>query len=149
MKTTQSIRKEQFGNKGDLSRDWFCVDATDQTLGRLSSVIAKILQGKHKPIYTPHVDTGDFVVVVNAEKIKMTGKKLTDKIYYHHTGYPGGIKSSNAEDLLKKNPTALISKAVKGMMPKNKLNRKSLMKLKVYAGPEHPHQNHQPQPLEI
>lgn len=149
MKTTVSVRKEQFEKQGDLSRSWFFVDAEGKTLGRLSTEIAKVLQGKHKPIYTRHVDTGDFVVVVNADKIKVTGKKLTDKIYYHHTGYPGGIKSISAEALLQKNPTALVEKAVKGMMPKNKLNRKALDKLKVYAGPEHPHQNHNPQPLEI
>lgn len=149
MKTTVSVRKEQFDRKGDLSRSWFYVDAEGKTLGRLSTEIAKVLQGKHKPIYTPHVDTGDFVIVVNAEKIRVTGKKLTDKIYYHHTGYPGGIKSTSAEALLAKNPTALVEKAVKGMMPKNKLNRKALDKLKVYAGPEHPHQNHNPQPLDI
>lgn len=149
MKTTVSVRKEQYDTKGDLSRSWFYVDAEGKTLGRLSTEIAKVLQGKHKPIYTPNVDTGDYVVVVNAEKIKVTGKKLTDKIYYHHTGYPGGIKSISAGALLKKSPTALVEKAVKGMMPKNKLNRKALTKLKVYAGPEHPHQNHNPQPLEI
>ncbi len=149
MKTTVSIRKEQFDQKGDLTRSWFFVDAEGKTLGRLSTEIAKVLQGKHKPIYTPHVDTGDYVVVVNAEKIKITGKKMTDKIYYHHTGYPGGIKSISAAALLKKNPTALVEKAVKGMMPKNKLNRQALNKLKVYVGAEHPHQNHNPQPLEI
>ncbi len=149
MKTTVSVRKEQFEQKGDLSRSWFYVNAEGKTLGRLSTEIAKVLQGKHKPIYTPHVDTGDFVIVVNAEKIKVTGKKLTDKIYYHHTGYPGGIKSISAGALLDKSPTALVEKAIKGMMPKNKLSRKALDKLKVYAGPEHPHQNHNPQPLEI
>ncbi len=149
MKTTISVRKEQYENKGDLKRDWFYVDAEEKTLGRLSTEIAKILQGKHKPIFTRHVDTGDYVVVVNAEKIKITGKKLTDKIYYHHTGYPGGIKARNAESLLEKDPTALITKAVKGMMPKNQLNRDALRKLKVYAGPDHPHHNHNPKPLEF
>jgi len=149
MKTTVSARKEQFDNKGDLTRNWFFVDAEGKTLGRLSTKIAMVLQGKHKPVYTPHVDTGDYVVVVNADKIRMTGKKMTDKIYRHHTGYPGGLKSINAEALLKKNPTAMVENAVKGMMPKNKLNRKALTKLKVYAGPEHPHQNHNPQPLDI
>ena len=117
--------------------------------GRLSTEIAKILQGKHKPIYTRHVDTGDYVIVVNAEKIKITGKKLTDKIYYHHTGYPGGIKANSAEALLEKDPTSLIKKAVKGMMPKNQLNRDAYRKLKVYAGPDHPHNNHKPQPLDF
>ncbi len=149
MKSTVSIRKEQYGKDGDLKRDWFVVDAEGKTLGRLSTEIAKVLQGKHKPIYTRHVDTGDFVVVVNAEKVKITGKKLTDKYYYHHTGYPGGIKATNVATLLEKDPTALISKAVKGMMPKNQLNRDALRKLKVYAGADHPHQNHNPQPLEI
>ena len=149
MKSTISIRKEQYEKDGDLTRSWFIVDAEGKTLGRLSTEIAKVLQGKHKPIYTRHVDTGDYVIVVNAEKIKLTGKKLTDKYYYHHTGYPGGIKSSNAATLLEKNPTALVTKAVKGMMPKNQLNRDALRKLKVYTGAEHPHQNHNPQPLEI
>jgi len=149
MKTTISIRKEQLGDQGEFQRGWYYVDATGKTLGRLSSKIATILQGKHKPIYTPHVDSGDFVIVINAEKIRITGKKLTDKIYYHHTGYPGGIKSINAEALLKKNPTALVMNAVKGMMPKNKLNRASLNKLKVYVGPDHPHQHHKPQPIEF
>ena len=149
MKTTVSVRSEDFGKDGEYSRDWYCVDAADKTLGRLATEIAKVLQGKHKPIYTKHVDTGDYVVVVNAEKIKLTGKKVTDKLYYHHTGYPGGIKSASVADLLEKNPTAVITKAVKGMMPKNALNRKSLLKLKVYAGSEHPHANHQPKPLDI
>ncbi len=149
MKSTISVRKEQYGKDGDLVRDWYVVDAENKTLGRLSTEIAKVLQGKHKPIYTRHVDTGDYVIVVNAEKIQVTGKKMTDKYYYHHTGYPGGIKATNTAALLEKNPTALITKAVKGMMPKNQLNRDALRKLKVYAGSEHPHQNHNPQPLEI
>ncbi len=149
MKTTISARKEQFGDKGDLKRDWFCVDAEGKTLGRLASTISKVLQGKHKPVYTPHVDTGDYVIVVNAEKIKLTGKKLSDKMYYHHTGYPGGIKSVNALNLLEKDPTALVKKAIKGMMPKNQLNRDALMKLKVYSGAEHPHQANQPKSLNI
>ncbi|MBU2510251.1 50S ribosomal protein L13 [bacterium] len=149
MKSTVSVRKEQYGKDGDLNRDWFIVDAEGKTLGRLSTEIAKVLQGKHKPIYTRHVDTGDFVVVVNAEKIRVTGRKLTDKYYYHHTGYPGGIKATNAAALLEKDPTALVANAVKGMMPKNQLNRDALRKLKVYAGADHPHQNHNPQPLEI
>lgn len=149
MKNTVSVRKEQYDKGGDLKRDWFVVDAEGKTLGRLSTEIAKVLQGKHKPIYTRNTDTGDYVVVVNAEKIKLTGKKLTDKYYYHHTGYPGGIKANNVETLLEKDPTAVISKAVKGMMPKNQLNRDALRKLKVYVGADHPHQNHNPQPLEI
>lgn len=149
MKATLSVRKEQFGKNGDLKRNWFYIDATGKTLGRISTEIAKVLQGKHKPIYTKHVNTGDYVIVVNAEKVKLTGKKLTDKMYYHHTGYPGGIKATNAAELLIKDPTALVTKAVKGMMPKNQLNRNALNNLKVYAGPEHPHSNHNPQPLEI
>ncbi len=149
MKSTISIRKEQYEKNGDLVRDWYVVDAENKTLGRLSTEIAKVLQGKHKPIYTRHVDTGDFVVVINAEKIKITGKKLTDKYYYHHTGYPGGLKATNTATLLERNPTALVTNAVKGMMPKNQLNRDALRKLKVYSGTEHPHQNHNPQPLEF
>lgn len=149
MKTTVSISKEEFGDKGDLNHDWFCIDADGKILGRMASQIAKVLQGKHKPIYTPHVDTGDYVVVVNAEKIRMTGKKWTDKIYYHHTGYPGGLKAISAKNLIEKDPIALVTNAVKGMMPKNKLNRRVLNKLKVYSGPNHPHQNHKLQSLEI
>ena len=149
MKSTISVRKEQYSKNGDLERDWYVVDAEGKTLGRLSTEIAKILQGKHKPIYTRHVDTGDYVIVVNAGKIRVTGKKLTDKFYYHHTGYPGGIKATNAAALLEKDPTALVANAVKGMMPKNQLNRDALRKLKVYASSEHPHQNHQPQPIEF
>jgi large subunit ribosomal protein L13 len=149
MKTTISIHKEQYDKNGDLTRDWYLIDAENKTLGRLTSQIAMVLQGKHKAIYTRHVDTGDFVVVVNAGKIKVTGKKLTDKYYYHHTGYPGGLKATTAANLLEKDPTALITKAVKGMMPKNQLNRDALRKLKVYAGADHPHQNHNPQPLEF
>jgi len=149
MKTTISIRKEQFEKKGDLKREWFCVDAEGKTLGRLSTQIARILQGKHKPIYTPNVDTGDFVIVVNADKIALSGKKMMDKVYYHHTGYPGGIKSVNAATLLEKKPTALVTNAVKRMMPKNQLNRNALMKLKVYAGSEHPHQAQTPKKLEF
>ena len=149
MKTTVSVKKEQFDKNGDLTRAWHLVDAEGQTLGRLATKIAKILQGKHKAIYTPHVDTGDYVVVVNAEKVALTGAKLNDKMYHHHTGYPGGLKSANAQQLLDKKPTMLVESAVKGMMPKNKLSRSALMKLKVYAGAEHPHQANQPQALEL
>jgi len=149
MKATVSVRNEQFGKEGDLEHNWYYVDAEGKTLGRLATRIAQVLQGKHKPIYTPHVDTGDYVVVINAKKIKLTGNKLNDKIYYHHTGYPGGLKATNAKNLMEKNPVALISNAVKGMMPKNKLGRQSIRKLKVYGGPKHPHQNHQPEPLKI
>jgi len=124
---------------GDFEQDWFLADANEKILGRFASEVAAILRGKRKPIFTPHVDTGDFVVVVNAEKIKLTGKKLKDKIYYRHTGYPGGIKEITAEKLLEKKPEDLIIKAVRGMLPKNRLGRKMIKKLKVYAGPEHPH----------
>ncbi len=140
---TYSARKE------DVKHNWYVVDATDKILGRISTEIANRLRGKHKAEYTPHVDTGDYIVVVNAEKVKVTGNKTTDKIYYHHTGYIGGIKSITFEKLIEKSPERVIQMAVKGMMPKNKLSRSMLSKLKVYAGSEHPHSAQQPQPLEI
>lgn len=149
MKTTVSIQKQDFKKNGPYTRKWFFVDASGKTLGRLSTQIATILSGKHKPIYTPHTDTGDFVIVINANKVKLSGSKWSNKVYYHHTGYPGGIKQVKAEDLLKNHPERLIQKAVKGMMPKNQLNRYSIQKLKVYSGAEHPHQAQKPQPLEI
>ncbi len=130
-------------------RDWYVVDATNKTLGRLATEIARRLRGKHKPEYTPHVDTGDYIIVVNAEKVKVTGRKLTDKVYYHHTGFPGGIKSITLDKLLAKSPVSVIEKAVKGMLPKNSLGRAMYRKLKVYAGAEHEHTAQQPQPLEI
>lgn len=136
-------------NEGTVRRNWYVVDATDKTLGRLSTHIANRIRGKHKAEYTPHVDTGDYIVVVNAEKIKVTGKKLDDKHYYRHTGYPGGIKSVTLGKMMQDTPTKAIEQAVKGMMPKNKLSRMMLAKLKVYAGSEHPHTAQQPQPLEI
>jgi len=135
--------------KESVTRSWYLVDATDKTLGRLSTEIANRLRGKHKPTFTPHVDTGDYIVVVNAEKIKVTGNKASDKLYYHHTGYPGGIKSISFEKLIEKAPERAIEKAVKGMMPKNKLSRAMLSKLKVYAGNEHPHSAQQPTTLDI
>ena len=128
----------------DVTRDWFVVDAADKTLGRLASEIAHRLRGKHKPEYTPHVDTGDYIVVVNAEKVRVTGKKTTDKIYHHHTGYPGGLKSISFEKLIDKAPERVIQGAVKGMLPKNPLGRAMFKKLKVYAGAEHPHTAQQP-----
>jgi len=128
----------------DVTRDWFVVDAADKTLGRLASEIAHRLRGKHKPEYTPHVDTGDYIVVVNAEKIRVTGKKTTDKMYHHHTGYPGGLKSMSFEKLIDKAPERVIQSAVKGMLPKNPLGRAMFKKLKVYAGAEHPHTAQQP-----
>ena len=133
----------------EVRRDWFVVDATGKTLGRLSTEIAHRLRGKHKPEYTPHVDTGDYIVVVNAEKIRVTGNKTTDKVYHHHTGYPGGIKSITFDKLIDKAPERVIEKAVKGMMPKNKLSRSMMSKLKIYAGNEHPHSAQQPMPLDI
>ena len=135
--------------KESVTRSWYVVDATDKTLGRLSTEIANRLRGKHKPEFTPHVDTGDYIVVVNAEKVKVTGNKTTDKIYHHHTGYPGGIKSITFDKLIDKAPERIIEKAVKGMMPKNKLSNSMMSKLKIYAGSEHPHTAQQPTPLEI
>ena len=132
-----------------VERDWFVVDATDKPIGRLASEIARRLRGKHKPVYTPHVDTGDYIVVVNAEKIGVTGNKRTDKMYYHHTGYPGGIKSISLEKLLVKAPEQVIEKAVKGMLPKGPLGRAMFKKLKVYAGPEHKHAAQQPKTLAV
>ncbi len=134
---------------GSFEQDWFLVDANEKILGRFASEIASILRGKKKPIFTPHVDTGDFVVVVNAEKIKLTGKKLKDKKYYRHTGYPGGIKEISAEKLLEKKPEDLIIKAVRGMLPKNSLGRQMITKLKVYAGPAHPHNAQNPKTLNL
>ncbi|MGB5706346.1 MAG: 50S ribosomal protein L13 [Arenicellales bacterium] len=132
-----------------VQRDWYIVDASDKVLGRLASEIAHRLRGKHKPEYTPHVDTGDYIVVVNAEKIAVTGNKANDKVYYHHTGHPGGIKSTRFKDMIEKHPTRVIEAAVKGMMPKNKLGRAMLSKLKVYAGDQHAHAAQQPKLLEI
>lgn len=133
----------------DAQRDWYLVDAQNKVLGRLASELAKILRGKNKPTYTPHADTGDFVIVVNAEKVNLTGNKWRQKIYYRHSGYPGGIKSIAADELKAKRPEDLIRFAVKGMLPKNRLGRKLFKKLKVYAGSEHPHQAQQPKRIEI
>lgn len=130
-------------------RDWYVVDAADKILGRLASDIASRLRGKHKPEYTPHVDTGDYIVVVNCEKIRVTGKKASDKIYYHHTGYPGGIKGISFEKLIEKAPQRVLEKAVKGMLPRGPLGREMFRKLKVYAGADHPHTAQQPQQLNI
>jgi len=133
----------------EVQRGWYLVDASEKTLGRLSTEIARRLRGKHKPEYTPHVDTGDYIVVVNAEKIRVTGNKLQNKMYHHHTGYIGNLKSISLEKLLAKAPERVIEQAVKGMMPKNSLGREMFRKLKVYAGPEHKHAAQQPQALEI
>ena len=130
-------------------RDWYVVDAEGKTLGRLATQIADALRGKRKPEYTPHIDTGDFVVVVNAEKIVVTGKKLQDKRYYRHSGYPGGLRSRTLAEMLDRQPEEVIRKAVKGMLPRNRLARAQITKLKVYAGPDHPHAAQQPKPLEI
>jgi len=133
----------------DIKRDWYLVDAKDKVLGRLASEIAKRLRGKHKPEYTPHADTGDYIVVINAENIKVTGNKFKDKMYYRHSGYPGGLKSKSFEDLLIKSPTAAIEYAVKGMLPKGPLGRAMFKKLKVYSGPNHEHTAQQPLNLEL
>ena len=130
-------------------RDWVVVDAADQTLGRLATRIADVLRGKTKPEYTPHCDVSDFVIVVNAEKISVTGNKREDKLYHRHTGYPGGLKTRTLNDMLERRPEEVIRKAVKGMLPRNRLARQQLRKLKVYAGPEHPHVAQQPTQLEI
>jgi large subunit ribosomal protein L13 len=131
----------------EVPRDWYVVDATGQTLGRLATRIAETLRGKGKPEYTPHVDTGDFVVVVNAEKIAVTGKKLDEKLYHRHSGYPGGLRTRTLREQLDRRPTEVIRKAVKGMLPRNRLSRAQLTKLKVYAGPDHPHAAQAPKPL--
>ncbi|MCP5205659.1 MAG: 50S ribosomal protein L13 [Hahellaceae bacterium] len=132
-----------------VKRDWFVVDAAGKTLGRLSTEIAHRLRGKHKPVYTPHVDTGDYIVVVNAEKVRVTGNKTTDKMYYRHTGYIGGIKSMSFDKLIDHAPERVIQTAVKGMLPKGPLGRAMFKKLKVYAGTDHPHTAQQPKELEI
>jgi large subunit ribosomal protein L13 len=134
---------------GEVARDWYLVDAEGQTLGRLATRIADTLRGKGKPQYTPHVDTGDFVVVVNAEKIVVTGNKLDQKQYYRHSGYPGGLRSRSLRDQLERRPTEVLRRAVKGMLPKNRLAAKQLTKLKIYAGPEHPHEAQAPKPLDL
>ena len=130
--------------EGEISREWVVMDAADQVLGRLATEVASILRGKNKPDFTPHLDTGDFVVIVNAERVKLTGAKLDDKVYYRHSGRPGSLKSETARERLDKHPERVIQAAVWGMLPKNRLGRKLLRKLKVYAGPEHPHDAQQP-----
>ena len=137
----------QVAKQSDIQRNWFVVDMEDKVLGRVATEIARVLRGKHKPVYSPSVDTGDFVVVVNASKLKLTGNKLADKMYHRHTGYPGGLRSINAEKLLASKPEELIKKAVKGMLPKNKLGRQMFKKLKVYGGAEHPHDAQTPKNL--
>ncbi len=142
------MEKTYYPKAGEVSRDWYIVDANGQNLGRLASKIATVLMGKHKPQFTPGVDIGDFVVVVNCERITVTGKKLDDKIYYHHTGYPGGIKEINLRDQLARHPERVIKSAVWGMVPHNKYGRKLMKKIKIYAGPDHPHGPQNPKALE-
>ncbi len=135
--------------KEEIERDWYVVDAEGQTLGRLASRIAPIIRGKHKPIYTPHLDCGDFVIIINAEKVRVTGRKLDQKLYHRHSGYPGGLKSISLRDQLDRHPERVLQAAIKGMLPKTKLGRQMIKKLKVYAGDSHPHQAQQPKPLEL
>ena len=134
---------------GDVQRQWHVIDATDVVLGRLASQVAVLLRGKHKATFAPHVDTGDFVIVINAGKVALTGNKRHTKVAYRHSGYPGGLRSESYVELLEKHPTKAVEKAVRGMLPKNSIARAQITKLKVYAGPEHPHQAQQPQPFEI
>lgn len=139
--------KTFMASTANVDRKWYVVDATDQTLGRLASEVAKILRGKHKPIFTPHIDTGDYVIIVNAEKIKVSGKKLDQKVYYHHSGYVGGMKETTLKDMLQKKPERVIELAVKGMLPKGPLGRQMYTKLHVYAGPDHKHEAQKPEVL--
>ena len=143
------LLKTYVATPADRQRDWYVVDAEGQTLGRLATRIADALRGKRKPEYTPHIDTGDFIVVINAEKIRVTGKKLSQKTYWRHSGYPGGIKSRTLAEMLDRRPEEVIRKAVKGMLPRNRLARQQLTKLKVYAGPDHPHAAQMPKPMEF
>ncbi len=143
------MRTTYMAKPGAVERKWYIVDATGKRVGRLATEVASILRGKHKPEYTPHVDTGDFVIVINAEKVVFTGKKLQDKRYYRHSGYPGGLKTTTAEDMLAKHPERVMEMAIKGMLPHNRLGADQYRKLKVYAGAEHPHAAQQPEVLEI
>lgn len=143
MRQTEMLRKE------DVEHKWYVVDATDIALGRLATKVASVLRGKHNPFYTPHVDSGDYVIVVNADKIKLTGNKWNDKLYYRHSGYPGGLKSRNAKEVMEKFPTRMVEQAVKGMLPKTSLGRQMYRKLFVYASETHPHQAQMPEVLEV
>lgn len=138
-----------FAKKGELGRKWYLVDAEGQVLGRLATQIAMVLMGKHKPVFTPHTESGDFVIVVNADKVALTGKKWTDKMYRHHTMYPGGLREYAARDLVQKKPTALIQRAVRGMLPKTRIGDRLILKMKIYAGPRHPHEAQQPAPFPL
>jgi large subunit ribosomal protein L13 len=128
----------------DIQREWFVIDAKDQTLGRLAAQIAHMLRGKHKPMFTPNIDVGDFIIVINCDKIRVTGTKLDDKMYYRHSGYPGGFRSESLRDLMQRDPARVLQTAVRGMLPKNRLGRQMLKKLKIYAGDSHPHAAQQP-----
>jgi large subunit ribosomal protein L13 len=139
--------KTVFAKKQDVNRKWHIVDADGQVLGRLASRVAMVLRGKTKPIYTPNIDTGDGVIVINADKIRLTGNKIEQKVYYHHTGYPGGIKKEAVKDIMKDNPERVITSAIRGMLPKNTLGREQIKKLKVYSGTDHPHKAQNPEPL--
>ena len=143
------MQKTWNAKPGEVTRHWYLVDAEGQTLGRLATRIADTLRGKGKPEYTPHVDTGDFVVVVNAEKIQVTGNKLDQKMYHRHSGYPGGLRSRTLREQLERRPTEVLRKAVKGMLPRNRLGRAQIGKLKIYVGPEHPHEAQSPEPLKL
>lgn len=143
------MRTTYMAKPGEVDRKWYVVDASGKTLGRLATRLATILRGKHKPTYTPHIDTGDFVIVVNADKVRLTGNKLDQKMYYRHSGYPGGLKERTARQMLERKPEQVIKLAVKGMLPSGPLGRRQLAKLRVYAGATHPHQAQQPEPLEI
>ena len=149
MKTASVASKTYVATPTDRDRAWVVVDANGKTLGRLATHLADILRGKHKPTYTPHIDTGDFVVVINAEKIAVTGNKRAEKRYYRHSGYPGGLRSRTLEEMQQRRPEEVIRLAVKGMVPRTRLGRKQLTKLKVYAGPDHPHAAQKPETLEI
>ncbi len=143
------LQKTYSPRPGDIVREWHVVDATDVPLGRLASTVAQLLRGKHRPTFAPHVDGGDYVVIVNAEKVAVTGNKETAKVYYRHSGYPGGLRSRTLAEMRSSYPERVIQSAVRGMLPKNRLGRQMLAKLKVYAGPNHPHAAQNPQPLEI
>jgi len=143
------VKRTYVTHPEDVQRDWYVVDASGQTLGRLATEIARIVRGKHKPIYSPSVDVGDYVIVINADKIHVTGQKLDQKIYYRHSGYPGGLTEVSLRRMLETHPTRVIEHAVRGMLPKNRLGRKMIKKLKVYAGSEHPHEAQQPEALEL
>jgi large subunit ribosomal protein L13 len=143
------VQPSYSAKKAEITREWYIVDAEGQTLGRLASKVSKILQGKHKPIYTPHIDTGDFVIIINAEKINVTGNKANTKVYRKHSGYPGGLKEVSYKRLLEKQPEQIIRYAIKGMMPKTILGKQMLKKLKVYAGPNHPHQAQKPKEIDL